>query len=48
MAGNDAKLNVFFQGMTLNYDHACTFERVDEDVSGGKLPAGKGMVGLLS
>ena len=28
--------------------HACAFGRVDEAVSGGKPPAGKGVVGLLS
>ena len=32
----------------LNCGHACAFGRVDEAVSGGKPPAGKGVVGLLS
>ena len=32
----------------LNCGHACTFGRVDEAVSGGKPPAGKGVVGLFS
>ena len=31
----------------LNCGHACAFGRVDEAVSGGKPPAGKGVVGLL-
>ena len=32
----------------LNCGHAFAFGRVDEAVSGGKPPAGKGVVGLLS
>ena len=32
----------------LNCGHACTFGRVDKAVSGGKPPAGKSVVGLLS
>ena len=28
--------------------HACASRRVDEAVSGGKPPAGKGVVGMLS
>ena len=41
------------QGLTsrawrLNCGHACAFGRVDEAVSGGKPPAGKGVVGMLS
>ena len=32
----------------LNCGHACASRRVDEAVSGGKPPAGKGVVGMLS
>ena len=34
--------------LDLDCGHACAFGRVDEAVSGGKPPAGKGVVGLLS
>ena len=32
----------------LNWGHACAFGQVDGAVSGGKPPAGKGVIGLLS
>ena len=57
--GNDAKLircvlgmtlnsSVVVQGMTVKLWPCLRFRRVDEAVSGGKPPAGKGVVGMLS
>ena len=40
--------SVVSRAWQLNYDHVCPFEHVDEVVSGGGLPAGKGVDILLS
>ena len=40
--------SVVVQGMTVKLRPYLAFRRVDEAVSGGKPPAGKGAIGMLS